>query len=443
MNTRTIELCFVRSLLVCLLVACSAGQLQAWNPLDLLPTSTASEQVGSRAWWKKHKNEAEFVPGEGFRVEGVAGFFDDQGRPITAQVSKVVKEGESKGLLNDARVVESVDEIKSQFGLGANQSIANESYAAGEEAFRKKEYKRAIKAFDEAIQRATDPQVRQDSLFLKAESHFFADEYPDAIETYELLLKDYANSPHLDKCVRRMFSIARYWEEHNEYEPHYPVTPNLFDEKRPWFDTVGNAVKVYEEIRLNDPTGPLADDALMATGHSYYNRARYYDADYQFKLLREEYPRSDHQFAAHIYGLQCKLKIYQGPNYDGAPLAEAKKLVKQLKQQFSGDLSQEERSQLLEIEARLQQALAERDYVLAKYYDETEHYESARYYYSQLAREYPNTEVARKATERFEAIKDEPDHPETRVGWFLDMFPENSERKTLQQVPLLEEATNP
>ena len=84
---------------------------------------------------EKHRETAEFVPGEGFRVEGVDGYFDDQGRPIQTNVAKVVKEKTSKGLLNDMNVIEQVDEIKSQFGMGTDLTLAQQSYALGEDFF--------------------------------------------------------------------------------------------------------------------------------------------------------------------------------------------------------------------------------------------------------------------------------------------------------------------
>ncbi len=73
----------------CLIQPCASVE---WNPLNWqLPSSTAGDpqEVGTKAWWKKHKKKAEFVPGEGFRVEGFAGYFDQEGRPIQAKVAKV------------------------------------------------------------------------------------------------------------------------------------------------------------------------------------------------------------------------------------------------------------------------------------------------------------------------------------------------------------------
>ena len=90
------------------------------------------------------------------------------------------------------------------------------------------------------------------------------------------------------------------------------MTPNGYDQTRPWLDTLGHAIKTYDNIRLNDPTGPRADDAIMATANIYFQRGRFDDADYHYSLLRREYPRSELQFEAHLLGLQAKLRKYQG-----------------------------------------------------------------------------------------------------------------------------------
>ncbi len=404
-----------------------------------LPTMTSeAAPPGTPEWWKKSQKQAEFVLGEGWRVPGVDGYFDDEGRPIRAQVAKIVHRDDSKkGLLEDPQVSKRVAKFKEQFGMGPDQQLAQQVFAEGETLFRGQKYSQSAKKFKEAAKRWPESQLEQDAFFYRAESEYFDKQYSDAIDTYSALLKKYPNTPHLDEVVQRQFDIARYWEKHHQYKPHWATTPNLLDETRPLFDTLGRAIKTYDDIRLNDPTGPLADDAIMATANSYFLRGRYNDADYQYELLRNEYPRSEHQFEAHILGLQCKLRKYQGPDYDDTSLREAKKLVKQLKVQFSGELNAEERARLSDIQAQLNQQLAERDYKMAKFYDDTEHFGSAKFYYGQLIRDYPGTPLAIQARERFVELGGKPDHPPTKLEWLVDVFPENSERKAIAQVPMI------
>ena len=407
----------------------------AWQWPSLAGTP---EPPGTPGWWKKHKGDAEFVPTKGYRVAGVEGYFDEEGRSIKTQVAKVVKKEKDSGLLHDANVVKTVADVKSQFGLGPDQRLAEEAFAAGEDLFRREDYGKAAKKFKEAISRWPDSGLEQNAMFYVAESQFFADKYSQAIDSYSALLEKYPNSPHLDKTIRRQFDIARYWEEHHRWQPHYVTTPNFFDKTRPLFDTLGNSMKAYEDIRLNDPTGPLADDSIMATANSYFLRGRYNDADYYYGLLRREYPRSEHQYEAHVLGLQCLLRKYQGPDYDASPLLQAKKLVKQLKTQFGAELDIAERERLAEIQGNLIKQLAARDYKRAKGYDDTGHYESARFYYSQIVREYPNTPLAVDSRKRYEELAGKPAHPESSMEWLLNLFPENAERTAIAQVPMVD-----
>lgn len=405
-----------------------------------LPTfSRTAAKPGTPEWWSKNKSKAEFVPGSGFRVEGVEGFFDDEGRPIGTKVSKVVKK-ESKGLLGDMQVAPSFTELKEQVGMGRDERIAQQAFSAGEDFFRREQYRNALKQFGQTIARWPDSQLEQDALFYKAECEFFTDNYPEATESYDRLLEKYPNTPHLDKVIRRQFDIARYWDQYAQYKPHWPMTPNLLDNSQPLFDTVGRAMKTYENIRLNDPTGPLADDAVMATANSMFLRGRYSDADHHYELIRQEYPHSEHQYEAHILGLQCKLQKYQGPEYDASPLDEAKKIVKQLKLQFGNELDTAERERLAEIEGRLNYQLALRDYSMAQHYDNTEYYGSAKYYYAKLMREFPGTPLAETAQARFTELGGKPDRPATKMEWFVNIFPENAERATIAQVPMLKDS---
>ena len=401
-----------------------------------------ADQVGTPAWWKQQKGKAEFVPGEGYRVTDIEGFFDQAGRPIQDKVAKTIKQDKTKGLLQDVNVSATVADFKSQVGLGPDEQQARLAFAKGEDMFQREKYAEATKQFKQTIARWPASSLSQDAMFLMAESQFYHHDYPDAIETYNKLLKENPNSKHLDKIVRRQFSIARYWEEHHQKSPHWATTPNMLDNTRPLFDTLGRSLKVYENIRLNDPTGPLADDAIMATANSFFRRGRYNDADYHYELVRHEYPRSNHQFEAHILGFRCKLLKYQGPDYDGTPLLEAKRLVKQIKIQFAGKLNEEERQSLDLDEAALQKQLATRDWKLGQFYEENGYNASAKFYYAKVMQNFEGTPIANDAQLAYAALEGLPEQPNVKMESLIKIFPENAERQAIAQVPMVEAEPN-
>jgi TolA-binding protein len=405
--------------------------------------SEEDESVGTREWWKKNKRRAVFDPEKGYQVEGVDGYFDGDGRPIQGPVAveRVVEAGEDHseiGLIPglDPRV--QYNKMKTAVGLGPNEQFARAAYAEGERLFIAKDYSEAADRFEEAVERGPHSPIEQDAMFMLAESHFFGDRYIKARDAYDDLVKEHPNTRYLDTVIDREWSIAQYWENYEEYSPDWLMTPNAYDRTRPWLDTLGHAIKTYDNIRLNDPTGPRADDAIMATANIYFQRGRFDDADYHYSLLRREYPRSEMQFEAHLLGLQAKLRKYQGADYDGSPLEEAKTLVKQLRSQFAGRLPNEEKERLRTVEGQLNLEIATRDYRMAEYFDNTKYYGAARHYYAEVIKKHPDTDLAKQARERMAQIGGEPEKPPKRLAWFVDLFPESSERSRVARIPELQ-----
>lgn len=405
---------------------------------------TTQAPPGSREWWEKVKHKAELVPGEGYRVAGVPGYFDELGRPMTTPVAEevlVLERADTKkqGLFPGLDPKERIADVKKAVGLGPNQRMAQEALAEGKQLYAEKKYSKAAKKLEQASSRWPDSAIEQEALYLEACCYFFNDRYIDAREKFVQLMEKHPNSPHMNDAVERMWAIGQYWEQYDQYNPNWTLTPNVYDKTRPWFDTRGHAIKTYENIQLYDPTGPRADDAIMATAGIHFRAKRYNDADHYYELLRQEYPRSDFQFEAHLLGLQCKLLMYQGPDYDGQPLLDAKKLDKQLRQQFAGRLSPKEKDRLAQTRAQVAAAIAQRDMNMALHYEKTAHYGAAKYYYRELVKNYPESQLATEARTRLAQIADEPDVPEERLAWLVDMFPENPERTRVAQVPEISE----
>lgn len=434
---------WLNGLLVAVVMCCAAGSPRPADAAWPWSTKAADNGVGSAQWWKKNKSNATFEPGKGYTVEGVDGYFDGNGRPIAApapveSVLEANDDTKETGLLPGLDPKVQYNKMKAAVGLGPNEEFARSEYKEGDRLFREKNYKAAAEHFSTAVSRGPHSPIEQDAMFMVAESYFFDDRYIKARDAYDALVKEFANTKYLDTVIDREWKIAQYWEKRDEQNPHWPLTPNVYDKTRPWFDTIGHAIKAYESIRLNDPTGPRADDAIMATGNIYFKRGRFEEADYNYGLLRSEYPRSELQFEAHLLGLQAKLRKYQGEDYDGTPLEEAKLLVKQLNSQFSGRLSKEEKDRLVTVEGQLNQEIATRDYRMAAYYDKKAEYGAAKFYYAEVIRKYPDTDIAKQARERTAAIAGEPEEPAKKLAFIIDRLPESRERTRVARIPELQ-----
>lgn len=331
---------------------------------------------------------------------------------------------EEQGLLSELGLP-SGNQIKQRFltaiGQGPNEEIARQAFAEGDELFRAGKYQEAYKKYKTARRRLPDSSLEEDAMFMMAECLFFMDKYPAASDLYGEVLRKFDNSRHLNDIGIRQFTIGRYWDELQQSHPKWILSPNLTDKTRPRFDTVGNALAVYESIHLNDPTGPLADDSIMATANAHFLSGRYEDADYYYTVLRTDYPQSDHQPAAHVLGLRAKLRKYQGPAYDGTPLHEADELISQMLIQFPQELAGE-RERLLHAQRAIRAQLAERDWAMAEYYHKNGYDASARQYYDLVVKEYSDTPFAELAQSRIQKIGDDPVNPPNNIEWLANPF---------------------
>ncbi len=360
--------------------------------------------------------------------------------PSVAEEATVRGQDNDDGLLGKFSPSSMYDAAKRRVGLGPNQQIAKRAFEDAEKTFieatsmegnqRQKRFLDAAKLYKKAADRWPDSALQEDALFMLGESYFFADRYPKSSNAYELLVKKYQNTRHIDTVDKRRFAMGRYWIEHQDANPDWPVTPNLLSRDRPVFDKFGHGVRVLDKIRFDDPTGKLADDATMAAAIAQFKAGEYAPTDELFADLRRSFPNSEHQFQAHVLGLKCKMKIYQGSDYSLKPMDDAEEILKQTQRQFPQEA--EKKHEFLVAtwkEIRMNKAL--HDWSMAKYYDRRDEYGAAREYYARVRDQYSDTSLAGDAKERLAQIGDQPDKPGQPVPWLTELFPTPDREKPL------------
>jgi outer membrane protein assembly factor BamD (BamD/ComL family) len=337
--------------------------------------------------------------------------------------------------------------LKTLVGQGPNKEIAQQNFNQGRELFEqarasqakdnstKALFHEAAEAFTTAADRWPDSALEQDALFMAGDSYFFADELVDSNKCFELLLKRYPNTRHIDVVESRRFLIAKYWLAANDQEPYPFYMFNWTDETRPWYDTRGHALRVYDKMKVDDPTGKLADDAIIAHANELFSKSEFEKADQQYTDLIKAYPDSEHQFSAHFLGLKAKLNSYRGSDYAGQSLDEGEKLIKQIRRQFPQE-SKTEREYLDRAFAEIRYKKAERHMRMAQYYDNRGEFGGARYYYDIVIREFDDTPLAARAQQRSSEIAPKPEKTEKPFRWVANIFPESDKLK-----PILDKAT--
>ena len=119
-----------------------------------------------------------------------------------------------------------------------------------------------------------------------------------------------------------------------------------------------------------------------------------------------------------MLGLQAKMRKYQGADYDGTPLEEAKDLVKQSELAVRRPAEARKRkSGWRGRQAQLNQEIATRDYRMAEYYDQKERLRRGQTSTTpRSSRSIRTPSWLRKSRERVAEINGEPDDPPKTLG---------------------------
>jgi len=322
------------------------------------------------------------------------------------------------GLGPDAQAAKKdFDDAQQQYA----QAVALREQGEADESV--KQFLAAAKRFEKAAKGWPKSRLEQDALFMVGESYFFADRYPKAEAAYEQLLKQHPHSRYLDQVQPRRFAMAEYWLSLSREDPQSFYELNVADASRPGRDTYGHALRIFNRIRLDDPTGRLADDATMAIANAHFANGQFLLADEHFTDLRKTFPSSEFQYHAHLLGMKSKLLTYEGPDYSGVPLNEAETLFDQLRKQFPMQI-RDDAEYLATEGARIQFLQAERLWERAQRRDRRAEYGAAKFYYDLLLRDFEDTPFATKAAARVAEIQGLPNVPPTRLSWLTSLFPD-------------------
>ena len=313
----------------------------------------------------------------------------------------------------------------------ANAAFENASALSGDE--RKSGFVKSAKLFTKSAEAAEGKALEQDALFMSGEAFFFADRLNAATEAFQRLQTDHPRNRHSDRAAARLFSISQYWIDVAKVEDNKWFALNWSDRSRPRVDPDGHAIRVLDQLRYDDPTGRLADDATMAAAAEYIRQKKFEEADEFLTDLRETFPDSDHLFLAHMFGIQCKLQIYRGPKYSGLVLDEAAKVIEQTRRKFPDKLQDEKYAEMLaRASATVAFQRADRYIYRADYREKKREYGAARYWYRRLLEDYPEIPQADTARTRLEAIAQRPAEPEQQLSWLLKVFPDERRANPLQ-----------
>lgn len=414
MHERVAKLCVALALVA---AGCRSPSRAPSDPFAAKPNPAATAQNGATAANSPVKpasfEQPQFVPPPGKSIVGLI--------PEEEKEASVDEKSAWEKTLDTIKPANVNKRFKQAIGRGPDEPIAKAAFDKGEALFKERKYDEAAKHFKEAASRWPDSGLEEDAMFYLGECYFFTDRYYRASDKYVELLKKYDNSRYLNDVVKRQFAIARYWEETAKDHKWYAL--NLTDKTRPYIDPEGNARSVYSHIHLSDSQGELTDDAVMAMASYCFRHNRFEEAADYYNELIKNYVNSEHLMRAHLLYIRAKLRAYQGPQYEAAPLNDAEALIEKTLNTFPPDQLKEERQRLLQAREAIRFERGQRMFHAGEYYYKIKYYRAARHYYENVLREFPDTPFDRMARERLEETKDFEPVPRDYFKWLTKILP--------------------
>ena len=279
-----------------------------------------------------------------------------------------------------------------------------------------------------------DSALEQDALYFEGESFFFADHYVQANRAFESLIANYSGTRYLDKAESRRFAIAQHWLERSREASGWVPNIAIRDPSRPAINMKQEAKRILHRIRVDDPTGKLADDATMALANAYFEAGDYYDASSTYEDLRTNYPGSKHAFHATLFELKSRMQSYYGDSYDAEPLEKADELLGVLVNQYPQESKEEE--EYLRMEASsVRNLMAQRGYSLGEYYERRGENRAAQIMYQQVAKEYDDTNFVDQIDVRLAELEGKPAEPGQPAKWLVDALSEPDNTPVVAAAP--------
>jgi outer membrane protein assembly factor BamD len=222
--------------------------------------------------------------------------------------------------------------------------------------------------------------------FIEAEVFLAKGKLTRAVKQYDKFLDDYPASSLKDAALNRQFEVA------TEFLGGRKKKILMFNVSA--FD---DGVKIMEKISDRTGTADIAKNALLAVAQSYEKRKEYNEAYLKWSEISMRWPTGEIARDALLAMARTKYAAYRGAVYDGSSLISAKTYYENFRLRYPQEA---EKIHVDEILARIGGQMAEKNLLIAKYYEKTGSIGPANMYYQMVVDNWPNTRAAETAKDK-------------------------------------------
>jgi outer membrane protein assembly factor BamD (BamD/ComL family) len=209
---------------------------------------------------------------------------------------------------------------------------------------------------------------------------------PKAVKEYDKLLDNYPKSALRDAAMEREFGIATDFLAGRRKQMLLVLFVRAYDD----------GIKIMEKIADRAGTAEIAKRASYAAVTSFEQRKKYNEAYLKWSEIATRWPTVQTAQEALLGMARNKYATYHGPEYDGSGLVSAKTYYENFKLRYPQEAQSIKVDDILK---RIDEQLAEKNLLIAKYYARTGAKEPANMYNQMTSETWPNTPAGQKAKE--------------------------------------------
>jgi len=284
----------------------------------------------------------------------------------------------------------------------------DELTARGRQFFDEKNYKQAERHFRAVWSGYPTSEEAEESLFMLAETRRLRRKGSGAFESYKEFAKKFPTSRYSVAAAVGEFQLGEDYLEGN-------MPGFLFFSAD---DSLG--VEIMEHMQLHYRNHHLAQEALIRAADFQIKDHEYQAASILLERLLADYPSSRFRLRARYQLARSLYLMNEGPLYDERLLLKSKRGFRDfigtsrldgMQATYAKQIAAAERMM-----ARIDERLAEKQYLIGKFYERTEHPKSALYYYRYCIVQFPETEYAKRCSERITKLETVPSKPEEKAA---------------------------
>ncbi len=247
--------------------------------------------------------------------------------------------------------------------------------------YKEEDYKRAAEEFLRLVEHYKNSELAPEAQYYAALSYEAIGKYYPAFKSYQKVIDNYPFTKRIDEIIKAEYRIGEIF-----YNKHSATLMGI-----ELMTDIEKAIEIFEEIIRSLPYSAYADEAQFMIGLCHKKLQQYNKAVEAFQKLAQEYPTSNLVEKAKYEAAQCLYLFSLKADYDQESTDEA---IEEFKRYSLKTKDQKLRNKADQTIVLLKEKKAESLFKSAEFYEKQKKYKSARLYYGEILKRYPNTSYA-------------------------------------------------